>query len=78
MERAWGDEKRAAGGAEQARCLDCGRIYTKPLHGRTLCSNPGCPSCGYLGWVASADLTGAGELHRLGAGHPLHLLARPG
>ena len=34
------------------RCLECGAIYAKPAGGGTVRSNPGCPECGYLGWVA--------------------------
>ena len=34
------------------RCLGCGAQYPKPTGGGTTRSNPGCPACGYLGWVA--------------------------
>jgi predicted nucleic acid-binding Zn-ribbon protein len=34
------------------RCLECGALYAKPAGGGTVRSNPGCPECGYLGWVA--------------------------
>ena len=34
------------------RCLGCGAQYPKPSGGGTARANPGCPACGYLGWVA--------------------------
>jgi predicted nucleic acid-binding Zn-ribbon protein len=36
---------------ESVRCLECGEIYSKPLAGGTVEKNPGCPSCGYVGWI---------------------------
>jgi predicted nucleic acid-binding Zn-ribbon protein len=33
------------------RCLACGIVYPKPSSLRTAESNPGCPRCGYVGWV---------------------------
>jgi predicted nucleic acid-binding Zn-ribbon protein len=33
------------------RCLECGEIYSKPSAGGTVHKNPGCPSCGYVGWI---------------------------
>jgi predicted nucleic acid-binding Zn-ribbon protein len=33
------------------RCLECGALYAKPAGGGTVRSNPGCPECGYLGWM---------------------------
>jgi predicted nucleic acid-binding Zn-ribbon protein len=33
------------------RCLACGTVYTKPEGLGTAESNPGCPKCGYVGWV---------------------------
>ena len=38
---------------ERVRCLDCGELYSKPTNGGTVRANPGCPKCGYLGWVAA-------------------------
>jgi hypothetical protein len=40
--------------AESVRCLDCGTVYSKPLDGGTVSTNPGCPECGYLGWLSSS------------------------
>lgn len=38
--------------AERVRCLDCGAVYAKPAGGGTVRGNPGCPECGYIGWLA--------------------------
>ena len=45
---------------ESVRCLECGAVYVKPAGGGTVRENPGCPDCGYVGWVA-AELIGALE-----------------
>jgi hypothetical protein len=37
---------------ESVRCLECGSIYAKPAGGGTARDNPGCPECGYVGWVS--------------------------
>jgi predicted nucleic acid-binding Zn-ribbon protein len=37
---------------ETVRCLECGEVYSKPADGGTVTQNPGCPSCGYVGWLA--------------------------
>jgi hypothetical protein len=38
-------------------CLECGHSYAKPTRGGTVERNPGCPRCGYVGWIpASAGL----------------------
>ena len=37
---------------ESVRCLECGTIYAKPSRGGTARLNPGCPECGYVGWLA--------------------------
>jgi hypothetical protein len=36
---------------ESVRCLECGEIYSKPSAGGTVEKNPGCPCCGYVGWI---------------------------
>ena len=42
----------------RVRCLDCGLAYAKPTEGGTVNENPGCPRCGYLGWIpASVEVT---------------------
>jgi len=33
------------------RCLECGAVYAKPTVGGTSDMNPGCPVCGYVGWI---------------------------
>jgi predicted nucleic acid-binding Zn-ribbon protein len=37
---------------ENVRCLECGTVYSKPTRGGTARANPGCPDCGYVGWIA--------------------------
>lgn len=36
---------------ETVRCLECGNVYAKPVAGGTTHKNPGCPRCGYVGWI---------------------------
>jgi phage FluMu protein Com len=36
---------------ESVRCLECGEVYAKPSAGGTVEKNPGCPVCGYVGWI---------------------------
>jgi hypothetical protein len=36
---------------EGVRCLECGATYSKPVFGSTVEKNPGCPACGYVGWI---------------------------
>jgi phage FluMu protein Com len=36
---------------ESVRCLECGEIYSKPNGRGTVQKNPGCPTCGYVGWI---------------------------
>jgi predicted nucleic acid-binding Zn-ribbon protein len=42
---------------ETVRCLACGAAYAKPSSGGTVRANPGCPECGYVGWVLASRLT---------------------
>ena len=37
---------------ESVRCLECGEVYAKPADGGTVQENPGCPLCGYVGWLS--------------------------
>ena len=46
---------------ESVRCLDCGEIYSKPARGGTAAANPGCPSCGYVGWLSVTIPLGEAE-----------------
>jgi hypothetical protein len=39
---------------ESVRCLECGAVYAKPAGGGTVNANPGCPECGYVGWLSAA------------------------
>jgi hypothetical protein len=39
---------------EPVRCLECGAVYSKPADGGTVKTNPGCPECGYLGWLSAS------------------------
>jgi hypothetical protein len=36
---------------ERVRCLGCGVVYVKPGGDGIVSANPGCPDCGYVGWV---------------------------
>jgi ferredoxin-like protein FixX len=51
--RSSGDEGQQLTVVESVRCLECGAAYGKPRDGGTVRENPGCPECGYVGWVAS-------------------------
>ena len=53
---------------ETVRCLSCGAAYAKPSSGGTVRANPGCPDCGYVGWVL-AYLTRL-EPHRFSEDRP--------
>ena len=44
---------------ESVRCLECGAVYAKPSGGGTVQQNPGCPDCGYVGWVPLSAPPGA-------------------
>jgi ribosomal protein L32 len=52
------DDQRRAGVSlsmiESVRCLECGEVYAKPAGGGTANANPGCPECGYVGWLSTA------------------------
>jgi hypothetical protein len=37
---------------ESVCCLECGEIYSKPAAGGIAETNPGCPACGYVGWIS--------------------------
>lgn len=38
-------------GTRVVTCLECGTTYPKPVKGGTTACNPGCPNCGYVGWL---------------------------
>jgi hypothetical protein len=53
------------------RCLGCSEVYPKPLGGGTVRANPGCPECGYVGWVLAPELPrAASEPPRSYEDHP--------
>ena len=61
---------------ETVRCLECGEVYAKPLAGGTVQKNPGCPECGYVGWIP-VKLPPEREAPSRSAGDPLrHRIAR--
>jgi hypothetical protein len=49
MEGSFGTQSLAV--LESVRCLECSEVYSKPLGGGTVQKNPGCPVCGYVGWL---------------------------
>jgi hypothetical protein len=51
---------------ESVRCLECGEIYSKPNAGGMVQKNPGCPTCGYVGWIP-ISLPGASRARRRSA-----------
>ena len=54
---------------ESVRCLECGAVYAKPAGGGTVRANPGCPECGYVGWLAvSIPVSQELSQHRFSAG----------
>jgi predicted nucleic acid-binding Zn-ribbon protein len=56
-------------------CLECGEIYSKPVAGGTVEKNPGCPDCGYVGWIP-LSLPERTTPRRPAAGQRLFPLAR--
>ena len=64
---------------DRVRCLECGAKYVKPADGGTVHENPGCPRCGYLGWI-SATIPAKGVrsdgLRRFAGDRRRHPLAR--
>jgi hypothetical protein len=61
---------------DSVRCLECSNVYSKPTAGGTVEKNPGCPECGYVGWIPVSLPHEPGEPHRSAAGRPPGLLAR--
>jgi ribosomal protein S27AE len=62
---------------ERVRCLECGTTYTKPGDGGTVNENPGCPRCGYLGWIAASVPDAPASPSRFDGGRPLRPAAQP-
>jgi hypothetical protein len=60
---------------DRVRCLECGAKYVKPADGGTVHENPGCPRCGYVGWISTTiPAISSGALRRY-AGDPRPLRA---
>jgi hypothetical protein len=59
---------------EPVRCLECGAVYAKPTEGGTVDRNPGCPRCGYVGWILDVRASGR---RRFGEGRLLRLRTQP-
>jgi predicted nucleic acid-binding Zn-ribbon protein len=57
---------------ESVRCLDCGEIYAKPARGGTAAANPGCPACGYVGWLSVTIPIGEHDRYRSAADRLRH------
>jgi hypothetical protein len=55
---------------ESVRCLECGEVYSKPVAGGTVQKNPGCPVCGYVGWIPLSLPDEPRARSRSGAGRP--------
>ena len=63
---------------EPVRCLECRTEYAKPSGGGTLSTNPGCPHCGYVGWLPSSVSVKVPRRDRFAADRLQRLLARSG
>ena len=40
-------------GADEVVCLSCRHVSEKPARGGLSSRNPGCPLCGYVGWLSA-------------------------
>ena len=58
------------------RCLECGCVYAKPITGGMHETNPGCPECGYVGWISANFSLEAAPRRRSAGDRPLRLAAR--
>jgi hypothetical protein len=65
------DYSRPVSRIERVRCLSCAIVYVKPTGGGTVSANPGCPECGYLGWVKDAPSVRPDAAQLRSAGDPL-------
>jgi len=62
---------------ERVRCLECGVSYLKPCGGGITQRNPGCPRCGYVGWISAfVPVGGEPRRKRSGGDALLHLPRR--
>jgi hypothetical protein len=60
---------------DRVRCLECGAKYVKPADGGTVHENPGCPKCGYVGWISATIPPASSSALRRFAGDRRRLLA---
>jgi phage FluMu protein Com len=69
-----GDEAPNLTVLRSVRCLECGAVYAKPSGGGTVQQNPGCPECGYVGWVPETmkSFNESWPQHHSGAGRLPH------
>jgi predicted nucleic acid-binding Zn-ribbon protein len=63
---------------QSVHCLGCGSVYAKPKEGGTLTRNPGCPDCGYVGWLPVTGRRGASRRGRSAADPRQPLLSTTG
>ena len=61
---------------DRVRCLECGATYVKPADGGTVHRNPGCPRCGYVGWILATIPPRSAELPRSAGDRLLRLNAQ--
>lgn len=45
--------------SDSVSCLACRHVYEKPMRGGTASRNPGCPRCGYVGWLSLLEESAA-------------------
>jgi hypothetical protein len=62
---------------ERVRCLECGTKYVKPADGGTVSRNPGCPRCGYVGWILTAIPPAPSDWLRSDEDRRPHLVVQP-
>lgn len=60
---------------ESIRCLECGEVYARPGGGSAVRESPGCPVCGYVGWIPVTLPQEPSRPHRSGAGRRTPRLA---
>ena len=61
---------------ESVLCLECAEIYSKPVAGGTVEKNPGCPHCGYVGWIPLSLPLQPAARHRSAGGPRRHPFTR--
>ena len=71
-----GERTPAAAEILRVRCLQCREVYEKPAAGGAVERNPGCPECGYVGWVPVSAGGEAEGPSRYGADPPPRLVPR--